>query len=1378
MHRDTFLKALCFSQIVWAALSSSGAEPYGLDARAPIERFLNDRMPPVRPEGQWAVVKAFPDHTFPDPIGFTLAPGTTRFYVYCREGQIYFFDSAANTTNQTLFLDISARTQSWDDCGLLGMAFHPQFGQPASTNRGYVYVFYQYSATPTPGPGRPPRTTPSYNRLSRFTVPDNSSVADPNSELVLIDQYDEDVWHNGGSMFFNPDDGFLYLSLGDEGGFDAQYGNTQLINKALFSGVIRIDVDSDPSRSHPIRRQPQTEGTQPPSRTSHYYIPNDNPFLDPAGSVLEEFYCIGLRSPHRMSYDPVAKQVWLGDVGSVFHEEIDLIEKGGNYQWGYKEGTLAGPIPKPANIIGTEKPPIYEYGRADGDLTVIGGYVYRGSAYAAELGGKYIFGDNSSGRIWALTINPAGPPTLSYLCNMPAGGGYNGLASFGVDHNGEIYLVQMGPYGQIYKLVRPGQNIAPPPALLSQTGAFSDLQNMVPTAGLIPYEVNSPLWSDGAIKTRWMALPNDGAPYSTNEQIAFAPTDEWSFPDGTVFVKHFELAINETNASVRKRLETRLLMRDTNGSVYGLTYKWRPDQSEADLLDGALTEEITVQLAAQIGAFSSLDIGGPMPGSTSFDPATGFYTITASGADIWDAADQFRFVYQQRTGDFDVKVRAESLTFVEPYTKAGLMARESLAANSRHVNANIYADNRQRGNVVTGYEFIYRALTGGASGSVDPPVPNPQVNYPDTWLRLKRQGDEFTAYASTNGISWTRYATYALALPSTVYFGMVVTSHDNTQTTTAKFGDLANNRGHSHYYPSRLDCITCHTPAAKHILGVKAPQLNGLYTYPGTAVTDNQLRTWNHLGLLNPALDEADIPALPKLVAVTNNAASLEERVRSYLAANCSQCHRPGGVTRANFDARYETSLLLQNIINGPVNEPFGVIGAHVVSPGNLSRSILYRRMSSVDDTKMPPLARNIIDRDAVTTFAQWISSLPPTGNNFGLHSEYYDNLDLTNLKLTRADEVIDFDWGLGSPDPAIGPETFSVRWTGLLQPRFSELYSFYTTSDDGVRLWVNGQLIINNWTDHPVTEDVGTIMLMAGQKYDLRMEYFENGGDAVARLAWSSPSQPKGLVPPSQFSPPVGEWLDRDIGGVGIAGLATFTNRNVAISASGADIWDYADAFHFVYRPLIGDGQIVARVASLQNSDAWAKAGVMIRESLDADSTHAFTAITSGNGAAFQRRTIQGGLSSHTAGPAVSAPYWVKLVRNGNNFSGSISSDKVNWLAIGTEVVPMGTGAFIGLAVTAHNNAMLNKASFTEVDVTLSSFPIPAIRSIERLDSTRVRLQITGTNSASYAVQACSNLKDWLTVTTLAGSDGTMQFIDTQATNKTSRFYRLVGAP
>src|SRR5205823_9659379 len=142
---------------------------------------------------------------------------------------------------------------------------------------------------------------------------------------------------------------------------------------------------------------------------------------------------------------------------------------------------------------------------------------------------------------------------------------------------------------------------------------------------------------------------------------------------------------------------------------------------------------------------------------------------------------------------------------------------------------------------------------------------------------------------------------------------------------------------------------------------------------------------------------------------------------------------------------------------------PFGVVGARVVAPGNLAKSILYQRINTVGAIKMPPLARNTIDASAVAAFADWINSLPQTGNNFGLRGEYYDNIDLTALKLTRTDEVINFDWGLGSPDPAMGPDTFSVRWTGLIQPRFSEPYTFYITSDDGARLWVNGELVIND---------------------------------------------------------------------------------------------------------------------------------------------------------------------------------------------------------------------------------------------------------------------------------------------------------------------------
>jgi uncharacterized repeat protein (TIGR03806 family) len=672
------------------------------------------------------------------------------------------------------------------------MAFHPEFRVPGSTNRNYVYVYYNYSPNPViPGGNhRPPSTTKSYNRLSRFTVPDGSLLADPNSELVLINQYDLHLWHNGGGMFFRPD-GFLYLINGDEGGADDNYSNSQKLDSGLFSGVLRIDVDQNPNRSHPIRRQPLSGATPatgwPPSYSSNYFIPNDNPWVNPDGSVLEEFWAIGFRSPHRMTFDPVTGQIWNGDVGQADREEVNLVVRGGNYQWAYREGTITGPKSMPGALIGTDQPPVHDYPHADGNSCVIGGYVYRGSEHAADLYGKYVFGDNFSGRIWTLTYNPTGPSTVSYLCNMPAGQNYTGLSSFGVDQNDEIYMCQMGANARIWKLARSGTPTSQPPVLLSQTGVFTNLATLSPRAGLIPFEVNSPLWSDGAVKQRWIAVPNNGAPYDANEQVSFASTGEWSFPNGTVLVKHFELPVNQTNANVRKRLETRFLVRGTNGSYYGVTYKWRADNSDADLLTTSLSESIPI--------------------------------ITPSGT---------------RT---------------------------------------------------------------------------------QTW-----------------------------------------------------------------YYPSQQECLSCHTLSAGSVLGVKTRQLNGNFSYPATGRTDNQLRTWNHLGLLNPAINEADIANYDRLVAVSNISASLEHRARSYLDANCAQCHRPQGVP-ANFDARFDTLLADQNIVNGPVNNTLGITGAMEVAPGSLSQSIMYLRLNTNGSIKMPPLARNLVDSNAVAVLASWINSMgiPPS---------------------------------------------------------------------------------------------------------------------------------------------------------------------------------------------------------------------------------------------------------------------------------------------------------------------------------------------------------------------------------------------------------------
>ncbi|HTD67552.1 MAG TPA: PQQ-dependent sugar dehydrogenase [Candidatus Limnocylindria bacterium] len=555
-----------------------GAQPYGLESRPNAGAFLNGAVPGSAPvlSGNWTAVIAFTNFTFLNAVGLAHVPGTPRLVVWEREGRIYSFTNSPDASSKTLVLNITNQCQGWDDSGLLGVAFHPGF----VSNR-FMFVWYTW-VTPGTVQGnqnqRPPTNIPNRDRLSRFTL-DANGVAIPGSETVFIDQNANSVWHNGGGMFFG-DDGFLYITNGD----DANGANNQRINVTLHSGVLRIDVDQRGGAiSHPIPRRPSN------AVTTNYFIPNDNPFVGQAGA-LEEFFCIGLRSPHRMTFDPVSRRIFIGDVGEGSREEISVVESGEsalNFQWNRIEG-LNGDLTPP--YIGVNKRPVIDYSHSEG-FAVIGGYVYRGSQFAADLGGKYIFGDNGSKRVWVLDESTI-PATKILLTTVPPGPGpnpgndYVGLSSFGLDANGEIYMCQMSSTGgRIYKLQRGGPTNAPLPQLLSQTGVFTNLATLGASRGLLPFDVASPLWSDGAVKSRWMAIPS-------NQMVTYSPTGEWTFPNGSVFVKHFELPVNETNPAIRKRLETRLLVRDTNGAVYGATYKWRADESDADLLAIFITHRV------------------------------------------------------------------------------------------------------------------------------------------------------------------------------------------------------------------------------------------------------------------------------------------------------------------------------------------------------------------------------------------------------------------------------------------------------------------------------------------------------------------------------------------------------------------------------------------------------------------------------------------------------------------------------------------------------------------------------------------------------------------------------------------------------------------
>ena len=340
--------------------------------------------------------------------------------------------------------------------------------------------------------------------------------------------------------------------------------------------------------------------------------------------------------------------------------------------------------------------------------------------------------------------------------------------------NFRAYGLDSRPAAPAY-LQMPEHADGPLPRRLSQTGVFQEPASLRPAAALIPYDLVVSFWSDGAAKLRWVSVPS-------GEKIKFAPTGEWIFPRGTIFVKTFSLATNEADPHSLRRLETRLLVCDAAGGVYGVTYKWRADNRDADLLDTNLTENIAIQ--------------------------------TATG------------------------VRTQA---------------------------------------------------------------------------------------------W--------------------------------------------YYPGRQDCLTCHTANAGLVLGVKTRQLNRDFAYP-SGVSDNELRAWNHVGLFDTNFSDADLTHFPALARADDPSRNLADRARSYLDANCANCHRPHG-TVANFDARYDTPVAEQNLIKGPVLIDERIDGARIIAPNDPWRSLLFMRADTTEAFKMPPLARNTVDERGMTLLRQWIESLP-----------------------------------------------------------------------------------------------------------------------------------------------------------------------------------------------------------------------------------------------------------------------------------------------------------------------------------------------------------------------------------------------------------------
>ncbi|MDB6024610.1 MAG: hypothetical protein JWM68_833 [Verrucomicrobiales bacterium] len=500
------------------------------------------RLPDSLDSLDYTTLPAFPGLKFDSPVAIASPMGETdRLFVLERTGSICVITNL-KAPNRSVFLDLTDRvSHKTMESGLLGLAFHPGY----RTN-GFLYVFF---TSATDG-GR--------DCIARFSVdPKNPNKALPGSYTEILFQPDTTVNHNAGDLHFGPD-GYLYISLGDP------FSRAQELF-TFFSGILRIDVDRKPGNLAP------NPGL---GVSTNYRVPADNPFIGTmfkgVPPVRTEFWASGLRNPWRFSFDSLTGDLYCGDVGQGIWEEVNIIKKGKNYGWNLAEG--------PSTNVLFESP-IYAYEHKLG-LAIVGGVVYRGSQNP-DLYGSYVFGDYVSGRIWGLHYTNGVTSGVRELCNYPS------TTCFGIDpQSGDILLAIAD--GTLRRLThRTAPTAQPIPSLLSETGAFTDLTNLITHPGIEPYDVTVPFWSDNAEKRRWFMVP-------ASKTIDFKARENWQFPNGTTFIKHFDLETIAGDPSSKRKIETRFLVMTDDGA-YGLSYFWDDTQTNAFLVpDAGMTKDILI----------------------------------------------------------------------------------------------------------------------------------------------------------------------------------------------------------------------------------------------------------------------------------------------------------------------------------------------------------------------------------------------------------------------------------------------------------------------------------------------------------------------------------------------------------------------------------------------------------------------------------------------------------------------------------------------------------------------------------------------------------------------------------------------------------------
>jgi glucose/arabinose dehydrogenase len=430
------------------------------------------------------------------------------------------------------------------------LVFHPKFA-----DNGYVYFGWNGPQEPKPGEKK-------FCAISRYTMETKPPYRlDPASEVVIA-KWDSNG-HNGHAVAFG-NDGMFYFTTGD-GTSDSDDDNVGQDITKILAKVLRIDVDHVTAEDRKAGRE--------------YSIPTDNPFVTLPGA-RPETWAYGLRNPWRIAVDPKTGHLWVTQNGQDLYEQTYFVRKGDNFGWSVTEGSAPFYLERkrgPTPIV----PPTAEHSHAEA-RSLTGGVVYYGKKHP-NIYGCYIYGDYSTGKIWA--IKHDGEKVVK---NWEIADTECGLTGFGLDSDGELLICDYRTdVGGLYRFEavpqpKPGDPPSKFPRTISASGLFQPGKGHTVMPGVIPYTVNSPLWSDGTYKERFIALP-PGTAESGPTKIKYNPSRSWDFPDGTVLIKSFALEGKAGDPKTRKWIETRFMLKEQNEWV-GYSYEWNDEQTDAKLV--------------------------------------------------------------------------------------------------------------------------------------------------------------------------------------------------------------------------------------------------------------------------------------------------------------------------------------------------------------------------------------------------------------------------------------------------------------------------------------------------------------------------------------------------------------------------------------------------------------------------------------------------------------------------------------------------------------------------------------------------------------------------------------------------------------------------